>query len=161
MTNNFNNIVLNEKGVKDMKKNAKKKKGFTLVELIAVIAILGILAAVIVPKVTSYTSSAKTAAKKTDASSIINGIAVYNAQASSDKQIATTTTMAQVIAGNYDGTNPLDTSLQAYNDLKATVQSVTNKASGTAHTGSADVTTDGTEIGVSTPYSALKTLLGQ
>lgn len=36
------------------KKNNKKKKGFTLVELIAVVAIIGILAAVLVPKVTGY-----------------------------------------------------------------------------------------------------------
>ncbi|MBZ9608719.1 type II secretion system GspH family protein [Clostridium estertheticum] len=57
----------------------KKKKGFTLIELIAVIAILAILGAILVPKITGYSDSAKKAKAISDAKIIVNAAAAYNA----------------------------------------------------------------------------------
>lgn len=93
MLSNFNNITTKEKGVKHMKKNAKKKKGFTLVELIAVIAILGILAAVIVPRVGNFTSSANKAKIQSQASTVLSAIETYNAQVTDIKEVIGGTTL--------------------------------------------------------------------
>jgi type IV pilus assembly protein PilA len=99
-----------------MKRN--KKKGFTLVELIAVIAILAILAAVVVPKVTSYTTSAKLSAKKADASTILSSVEIYNAQATI--QVASGTKLSDIkdTATTLDTTGPAE---QAAKDLKEVV----------------------------------------
>lgn len=106
-----------------MKRN--KKKGFTLVELIAVIAILAILAAVVVPKVTSYTTSAKLSAKKADASTILSSVEIYNAQAT--KQVAPGTTLSDIkdTATTLDSDGPAK---QAAADLKEVVTRALNKS---------------------------------
>ena len=159
MSKLFCNYALNTKEVKNMKKN-NKKKGFTLVELIAVIAILAILAAVVVPKVSSYTGSAKSAAKKSDASTIVNAIEVYNAQATAATQIGDDTTLSQIsnlkfgsnASDNLDSSNTGVT--QARDDLKATVDKVITK------NGSADGT--GTnEMGSATKYSTIKSIVAR
>jgi general secretion pathway protein G len=49
-----------------MRKNFKKSRGFTLIELMVVILILAILAALIVPRVIGRTSQAKTAKAQAD-----------------------------------------------------------------------------------------------
>jgi len=72
--------------------NKKKKKGFTLIELIAVIAILAILAAILVPKISGYSDSAKKGKAIADAKIIVNAAAAYNAD--SDVQIPDAATFA-------------------------------------------------------------------
>ena len=62
----------------------KKKKGFTLIELIAVIAILAILGAILVPKITGYSDSAKKSKAIADAKIIVNAAAAYNADNEDD-----------------------------------------------------------------------------
>ena len=69
------------------RKNSRKKKGFTLVELIAVIAILGILAAIVVPKIGGYTDKANKAKAQADAKTVIQAIELYNANADVNAQI--------------------------------------------------------------------------
>jgi len=61
----------------------KKKRGFTLIELIAVIAILAILGAILVPKISGYSDSAKAAKAISDAAIIVNAVSAYNADQSS------------------------------------------------------------------------------
>ncbi|TDT61968.1 type II secretion system protein [Fonticella tunisiensis] len=62
------------------RKNSRKKKGFTLVELIAVIAILGILAAIVVPKVSNYTAAANNAKLLANAKTIAQAVELYNTE---------------------------------------------------------------------------------
>ena len=50
-----------EKGRETMTKNARKLKGFTLIELIVVISIIGVLAAILIPTMTGYIKKAKVA----------------------------------------------------------------------------------------------------
>ena len=50
----------------------KKKKGFTLIELIVVIAIIAILAAVAVPRITTFTGSARTSSDNSNAKMLEN-----------------------------------------------------------------------------------------
>lgn len=111
-------------------KRNKKKKGFTLVELIAVIAILGILAAIVVPKMTGYTDSAKLGKEKANAQSILNAIDVYNAAATNVIDTSSSggaTTMANIIAGQYDSTNThtLNGDSGAITSMENTISSIT------------------------------------
>lgn len=55
-----------------MKKNLKKKKGFTLIELVIVIAILGILALIAIPNFRNAQRDAKIGADITSAKTIAN-----------------------------------------------------------------------------------------
>ena len=64
-----------------MKKQSKKKKGFTLIELIAVIAILAILGAVIVPNIISYMDKSKRTNVISSCKVIVNAVEAYNADA--------------------------------------------------------------------------------
>lgn len=73
-----------------LRKKAKGKKGFTLVELVIVIAVLAIIAAIAIPTVTNVIGNANTAADTSNAQSI---------------ELAIKTAQAEIAANN---TNPSD-----------------------------------------------------
>lgn len=60
-------------------KKMKNKKGFTLVELIVVIVIIGILAAVIIPRISGFTTSATDRAIQAEHRTIVSAIQMWQA----------------------------------------------------------------------------------
>ncbi len=58
-------------------KEAKKRKGFTLIELMIVIAILGLLIAMLVPSLVGYRNTALIATTNAEASAIKTAISAY------------------------------------------------------------------------------------
>ncbi|CAM2832095.1 prepilin-type N-terminal cleavage/methylation domain-containing protein [Hathewaya histolytica] len=63
-----------------LKKLKSKKKGFTLIELIVVIAILGILAAILLPRFSGFTDSAREKAAKSEAKAVYTALETYYAE---------------------------------------------------------------------------------
>jgi general secretion pathway protein G len=55
-----------------------KQRGFTLIEIMVVLVILGVMAALVVPRVVGRTDDARKAAAKTDISSLMNALKLYN-----------------------------------------------------------------------------------
>lgn len=55
-----------------------KQRGFTLIEIMVVLVILGVMAALVVPRVLGRADDARVVAAKSDISSIMNGLKLYN-----------------------------------------------------------------------------------
>jgi type IV pilus assembly protein PilA len=68
----------------------QNKKGFTLIELIVVIVIIGILAAIVIPRLTGFTETAKVSADKATYEIVNTGIAI----AVTEGKIISTVTLA-------------------------------------------------------------------
>lgn len=58
----------------------REPKAFTLVEILVVVVLLGIMAAIVIPKVSGWTNSAKDSALATDLKMLRRYILVYKAQ---------------------------------------------------------------------------------
>lgn len=65
--------------LKMFKKNEKKNKGFTLVELIIVIAILAILVGILAPQYIKYVEKSRKAADASNIDNVVNAIKVASA----------------------------------------------------------------------------------
>lgn len=65
---------------KELRQKLMNRKGFTLIELIVVIAIIAILAAVLIPRFTGFTSSARKKGAMSDARNIFVALEAADAQ---------------------------------------------------------------------------------
>ncbi|MGH4121765.1 MAG: prepilin-type N-terminal cleavage/methylation domain-containing protein [Clostridium sp.] len=81
-----------------MKKNVKKKKGFTLIELIIVISIIVVLAAIAVPKYASIQKDAKVKVDIATAKTIADAVTVLVAQEKIAETIGTSASPVEITA---------------------------------------------------------------
>lgn len=103
-----------------MKKNFKRKKGFTLIELIIVIAIIGIIAAIAVPKFSSIQKDAKVKADIASAKVIAD--ATKALIATGDSSVATKYTESIVLGDDILGYIEVDPEVKAIKDEKFLVR---------------------------------------
>ena len=71
-------------------RKARNKKGFTLIELIVVIVIIGILAAIVIPRLSGFSDTAKEGADIATATTIGHAVAAAYADDAGDGTIDTT-----------------------------------------------------------------------
>jgi len=93
-----------------MKKNIKKKKGFTLIELMIVISIMVVIAAIAVPKYASVQKNAKINADIATAKTIADAVSVLVSQEKISETIGTATVPVAITAsGTVDTAAVTDT----------------------------------------------------
>ena len=85
-----------------LRKKAKGKKGFTLVELVIVIAVLAIIAAIAIPTVTNVINNANSSADQSNAQSI--ELAIKTAQSEVAANNTNESTNATTVKGSEDKT---------------------------------------------------------
>ena len=123
-----------------MKKNIKKKKGFTLIELIIVIAIIAILAAIAIPNFLSIQRKSRVKADIASAKTIYDATSALIAEGKivpvKDQTITLTISREKVIKGN-DKADATDA-----NDLTNYLQTIPVPKSNTTDGFVVDITTD-------------------
>lgn len=145
MSNEREDIEMNIKKLRELKKN---KKGFTLIEIIVVIVILAVLMAVAVPSVLKYLNEADNAKYEAQARAVMTA-----AQAETVKQLVT----ADGIADASELKNIKDNIVEKSGIAGLNANNITlYSAKGTTITGEGDdtITYDGTVIDGQTPVKS-------
>jgi type IV pilus assembly protein PilA len=77
------------------------EKGFTLIELLIVVAILGILAAVIIPNVSTFMTTGRLNAARTEAENVKTAALAYYADHTTDNTTGWPGSSADLVSGDY------------------------------------------------------------